>query len=202
MSRTYISFTGGENIVANLLKLEGDIYENTALALEKALNPVAAKMKSNAQTMFNKGYSKGTMVKSIGVNVDFKKMMKFNQVAASVGVFDLGSTGAGDYGMVSGRRVTAPMIASFYEAGIQPHSTARGSRPAQKATDTSRGRAAVIGEVQLERNNKRKDQGLSEGKLHGGSAPIPFISSAAMSMMPDVMQQVEKEIFKMLSKAL
>ena len=182
--------------------MEGDIYANTALALEKALNPIADKMKSNAQTMFNKGYSKGTMVKSIGVNVDYKNMMKFNQVAASVGVFDLGNTGVGDYGIVSGRRVTAPMIASFYEAGIQPHSTTSGSRPAQKATANSRARPEHIGELQTERNNKRKDQGRSEGKLHSGSAPIPFISAAAMSMMPNMIQDVEKEIFKMIQAVL
>lgn len=192
MGRTYVQFTGAESVIQNLLKLEGEIFPNTAMVLEKALQPVANAMKANATSMFNKGHSKGIMVNSIGVNVDYKKMEAFNQVAASVGVFDVANTGVGDYGTVGGRRITAPMLALFYEAGIQPHSTSSGSRSKTKS------RPEKLSEQHDERNAERSKKGKGDIKMHPGSAPIPFISAAGESMMPGVLDQMDKEIDKIL----
>lgn len=192
MSRTYVQFDGGDEVIQKLRMLDANIFSTTALVLEKALQPVVLAMKSNAQSAFSKGYSKGIMVNSIGVNVDYKNMEQYNQVAASVGVFDVAKTGVGDYGTVGGRRITAPMLAMFYETGIQPHSTSSQSRAKTKT------RPERLGKQHTERNNKRKDQGRDEVKMHPGSAPIPFISAAGESMIPNVLDQMDKEIDKLL----
>lgn len=147
-------FTQGFDEAADELELLANSVEDVAMeSLKTTMAEVENLMKNNAASVFTDGYTKGVMVDSISSNVTVKD----GQIFASVGVYDMSNkTGSSDR-VISGRRISEPLIAFFYETGIRPHSTAAGARLAHPSRGKERGQT---------------------GKLHRGSPPRPFLSSA------------------------
>lgn len=196
MASGFLVVEGLDTISSKLKKLDGNIIKVCESMLASFLIPIENKMKTNAVTMFNKGFSKGIMVKSISHTVVSKPEVEW--VGGSVGVFDM-SAKTGDYGIVSGRPVTAPMIAQFYEAGIQPHFTTTGTRAEQRPTlGQPRGRRAKFGKDHDNLNELRRSKGKDEVKMHPGTAPIPFLSGAWESLAPSGLQRIEEELDKQI----
>lgn len=147
MSKGIINIAGVDDVLADFDRIVGDIEIESRKSLDKSLSVIEARMKSNAQAMLNKGYSKGRMVNAIGHHVG---KVYDGIITSSVGVYHDGVSDPK-------RRVPSPALALMYENGIRPHSTSSGARLAHKT------------------GRKEKNQ---TGKLHRGSPPIPFLSSA------------------------
>lgn len=116
------------------------------------------------------------MINSISHNVSVKDGI----INASVGVYDMSNkTGSSDR-LISGRHISEPLIAYFYETGIRPHSTAYGARLAHKS-----------------RRGKERGQ---EGGLHRGSPPIPFLSKAFDSLSSNIIVEIANRLNKSIDK--
>lgn len=196
MANTVLQVDGLDRIAGKFAKLDGEIEKKALVVIDKALQPIEMAMKTNVAAMFgNKGYGRGIMMKSIGRSSGRSK--KFEGVGGQVGVFDMSSK-TGNYGLVSGREITAPMLAQFYESGIRPHFTTPGTTLTRK--DNSRqGRFSKRHDELVKR---RESKGQAEMKMHPGSAPIPFLSQAWESSSPTMIENIERELDKMIQAAL
>ena len=193
MASAYLTVTGIDNIADRFLQLEGDIEKKALVIIDRVLEPIELKMKSNVSSMFgNKGYGKGIMMKSIGRSTGIPKKLPDNHVAGQVGVFE--SSSAGDYGY----DITAPVLARMYESGIRPHFTTPGTTITRK--DGSR--QGKLSNRHQDSVKSRKNNGQQELKMHPGSAPIPFLSQAWESLAPNMFRDIEKELDKMIQAQL
>ena len=172
MAKGHITMSGMDAIIKELNDLEIDMVDTVRASLTRSLTPIANQMKSNAVSMFNKGYSKGRMVASIGFHVGLNYD---GIITASVGVYEY-SKAPND----PTRRINAPLLAYFYETGIQPHSTANTARAGGKG---------------------RKAQGQNVGGVNGGSvAPKPFVSSAFYAGSSSIFINLDADLNNILPK--
>lgn len=189
MSSASITVTGLTQLDAQFQVLGKQADEVIGKAVGDAFKPIEQKMKQNAKDMFNKGYSTGIMQQSISTNVEVRE----GYVGASVGVFDM-SNKTGKYPKISGRHLTAPVIAMFYETGIKPHYTVKGTRTERRETALSRKRNAKFSAQYFEQNKKRVESGKGELEPHRGSPPIPFLSQAWDSMSVQQLEAMQAAI--------
>lgn len=122
MAKGIISIEGVDDVLADFDRIVGDIEVESTKSINKSLSTIELKMKNNARTMLDKGYSKGRMIDSIGHHVG---KIYDGVITSSVGVYHDGVSDPK-------RRVTAPVLALMYENGIRPHSTSSGARLAHK----------------------------------------------------------------------
>ena len=169
MAKGLLYIDGLDDVIADFDRIVGDIEIESAAALEESLTDIENQMKSNAKSVFTDGYTKGVMVNSISHKVSVKDGF----VSASVGVYDMSrKTGS------SNRRIPEPIIAYWYEFGIQPHSTSSGARA----------------------ENKGKKAKGQTGRMHQGSPPRPFLSSAFDSMSENIILTIAKRLNKSIDK--
>lgn len=148
MAKGIVYISDVDNIIADFDRAVADIEITVKKSMEKSLAKIERQMKSNAQSMLNKGYSTGRMVNAIGYHVG----ETYNGViTGSVGVYD-------DNIRDSKRRLTPPPLARMIENGTRAHSTTSGAR--------------------LEHKSRRGASKKQEEQIHGGTPPIPFLSSA------------------------
>ena len=169
MAKGLLFIDGMDNVIADFDRIVGDIETESIESLNESLTVIETKMKSNASSVFTDGYTKGVMINSISHNVTIKD----SNIYASVGVYDMSNKTNS-----SGRRAPEPLIAYWYEMGIQPHSTASGARLA---------------------NGKRKDKG-QKGNLHRGSPPRPFLSKAFDSLSETIFTDLTKKLNQSIDK--
>jgi len=166
MGRGLAFFEGLDEIIKDLKGFGDDIKKDVAKSLDSELLKIEIQMKSNASKAFDES---SVMVNSISHKVTIYD----GGVSASVGVYDMGMKTNSMDRLVSGRRITAPMLALFYEAGIRPHSTAKGAR--------------------LAHTSGKKEKG-QEGRIHQGSAPIPFLTSAFDVAAPSIFDEIARSL--------
>lgn len=174
MAKGSIVSRGMTEALAELEFFSENLEEACKDALEDALPDIESAMKTSAAATFTKGYAKGVMVNSISYNVSVVD----GGVVASVGVYDMSRKTGSEDRKVSGRRISAPMLAYWYETGIRPHSTAYGARLAHPS-----------------RRGKEKGQ---TGKLHRGSPQLPFLSSVFDTSGDQVLTSIKFELGKLL----
>jgi len=174
-----VTATGFKDIMDGWDNFADEIGTAAKEGIEESLRPIASAMRSNTTAMFNKGHMEGVMVESVSHTATIGDD---GNAYGSVGVYDMSrKTGSGD------RRIPASVLAYMYEHGIRPHSLVAGTRLEQLPTEKSpRGRAAVGKQGRL---------------MHGGSAPIPFLSSAWDSnnqkITPTLLKAMKKETDKL-----
>ena len=169
MAKGLLYIDGIDDVIADFDRIAGDIEIESVAALDESLSEIEEKMKLNAKAVFTDGYTKGVMVNSISHTVSVKD----GKIFSTVGVYDMpNKTGS------SARRIPEPVIAYWYEFGIQPHSTASGARKA---------------------NGKRRDKNQT-GNLHQGSAPRPFLSNAFDGGVDDIITTITKRLNKSIDK--
>ena len=169
MASGLIFIDGLDSVIDDFNRIVGDIEKESIEALNESLGSIETQMKSNANSVFTDGYTKGIMVNSISHQVSVKD----GKIFASVGVYDMSrKTGT------TKRRAPEPLIAYWYEFGIQPHSTASGARKA---------------------NGKRPDK-KQVGNLHQGSPPRPFLSTAFDSMSENIIVTIANKLNKIIDK--
>lgn len=195
MSSSALVVNGLDQIAEKFNRLEGDILEKALVVIDNALQPMELAMRTNAATMFNKGYSRQIMTRSVGRSSGIIKNsdgINFG-VGGQVGVFDMKER-TGDYGY----GITAPVLARMYESGIRPHFTTTGTTLTRK--DNSR--QGKLSEQHEQSVASRKSSGRDELKMHPGSAPIPFLSQAWETGAPALFSSVEKELDKLIQAQL
>ena len=160
MSKGSIVISGINEITASLSEFIDDLPGVALVSIDEGLDIVERQMRVNANTMFNKGYSIGVMQESISHTAIIGKS---GDALGDVGVYHMSNkTGTYPNGKKA-PRVNAPLLAFFYEGGIQSHSLRAGSRTERRPTKSNpRGRPAVN---QVE-------------PIHNGSPPIPFLTNA------------------------
>lgn len=161
MATGNITISGMSGITSSLDKFVIELPDVALASIKEGLSTVERQMRINANTMFTKGYSTGVMQESVSHTA---MIGKNNEAIGDVGVYHM-SNKTGTY--PNGKkppRVNAPLLAAFYEGGIQSHSLASGSKTERKPTKSSpRGRPA---------------RGQDKKPIHNGSPPIPFLSNA------------------------
>lgn len=172
----HVFVEGFGDAIDDLDFLSKHLDEASAKALNDILPKVEGQMKSNAVSAFAKGYTQNVMVNSISYNVTVKDGF----IAGRVGVFDMPNKTGSEDRKISGRRISEPLIAFFYETGIRPHSTRYGAR--------------------LAHPTRGKEVGQEGVKLHRGSAPIPFLSSAFDVYGEEIFTTVKNELGKLADK--
>lgn len=182
MAKGLAYFEGLNELITELNDFGDDIELTIRKSLDETFTDIENKMKSNAKSSFNKGHAENVMINSISHDVAINE----GQVIGSVGVFDMANkTGSMDrvigksYGMP--RRITAPMLAMFYEVGIRPHSTSPMHR--------------------LEHSTGKKRVGNEDSaKMHKGSPPIPFMTSAFDASSASIFTDIEKKLTALIDK--
>lgn len=166
MAKGSITISGIDELDKALEQFIGELDNVAEKSINESLAITESAMKTNAATMFNKGYSEGVMFNSISHT---SYIGNNGQVFGDVGVYNMSNkTGSSD------RRITAPLLAYFYEGGIQPHSLSPGARTERKVTPSNpRGRRAI---------------GQEKGKLHPGSPAIPFLSNAFFTTSDNIVK--------------
>lgn len=175
MAKGEVYIDGIDDIINDFDRIAGDINIESKAALESELTKIESQMKSNARSAFDKGYTQNVMVNSISHNISIKD----DFITASVGVYDMSNkTGSSDR-LISGRHISEPLIAYFFETGVRPHSTSLGAR--------------------LAHPTRGKEKGQT-GKLHGGLTPIPFLSSAFDTMSANIIVEIANRLNKSIDK--
>lgn len=170
-----LNATGFSDIIASWQQFNVDIDKTVNDGVEESFTTIAAAMRNNVTTMFDKGYAQGVLLASVSHNVTISDAGVFG----TVGVYDMSrKTGS------TKRRATAPMLAYFYERGIRPHSLAPGTRLEGLPTPGS--------------PNGRKAVGEQSSPIHPGSAPIPFLSSAfdsnSQSLTDSILRRTDAKV--------
>lgn len=169
MASGLVYIDGLDDVLSDFNRVVDDIEKESVTALEDSLEPIERQMKSNAMSTFTDGYSKGVMVKSISYNISVKD----DYITATVGVYDMSrKTGSTE------RKIPEPVIAYWYEFGIQPHSTSSGARAENKG-------------------RKARKQGT---RIHRGSPPRPFLSSAFDAGSENIFNTIADRLNKSIDK--
>lgn len=162
-ARGVVFLDGLDEIIEEFDRTIENIDKVAARGLEKGFEPIKQQMKTNALNTFTKGYAQGVMVNSI----DYHVVSGEGGVTGSVGVYDMSQkTGSAE------RRLPEPVIAYFYEFGMNPFST----RPKRQQTKMNR-----AGE---------------EFFLRPEVPPMPFLSSAFDAGSANIFNIVEEELTK------
>lgn len=175
MAKGTITVEGLSGLLADFNDIVGNIGNDIEEALNESFSEIANNMKSNSMSVFTDGYTQGIMIRSISHHVSLKD----GNVNASVGVYDMSNkTGT------SARRIPEPVLAYWYEMGIQPHSTAKGARAGASPNGKQTG---------------KKPKGQT-GKLHRGSPPRPFLSTAFDTASSGIFPALVKKLNERISK--
>tara|TARA_R110000744_G_scaffold380568_1_gene503252 strand:- start:33791 stop:34303 length:513 start_codon:yes stop_codon:yes gene_type:complete len=170
MAKGIVYISDVDSIIADFDRTVADIEQAARGSMKKSLSRIESQMKVNAQSMLNKGYSKGRMVNAIGYHVG---ETYDGIITGSVGVYD-------DNIRDPKRRLTPPPLARMIENGTRPHSTSSNSR--------------------LKHKSRRGEDKGQEERIHGGSPPIPFLSSAfdvgSVSIFEDLKAALNNSISK------
>lgn len=165
MAKGSLHIDGLDDILSDFNRVVGDIEKESVSALNESLTEIEVQMKNNARSVFTDGYTKGVMVNSISHTVSIKDGM----ITASVGVYDMSNkTGSAH------RKIPEPIIAYWYEFGIQPHSTSPAARAA----------------------NKGRKARLQTGRMHQGSPPKMFLSNAFDSRSENIITTIAERLNK------
>ncbi len=173
MAKGIVYIDGVDDVLLDFDRIVDDIEIESKKSMNASLDKIEKQMQANVTSMFDKGYSKGRMIESIGHHVGKNYD---GIITSSVGVYHDGIRDPK-------RRTTAPVLALMYEAGIRPHSTASGARLAHKSG--------------------RKEKGQVTGKkgiLHRGSPPIPFLSSAFDVGSASIFEDLRKALNNSIDK--
>jgi len=148
MAKGIVYISDVDDVIADFDKTVGDIEVLAKESMKKSLTRIESQMKINTSTMLNKGYATGRMFNAIGHHVGENYD---GVITGSVGVYD-------DNIRDPKRRLTPPPLARMIENGTRPHSTSSNSR--------------------LKHKSRRGEDKGQEERIHGGTPPIPFLSSA------------------------
>lgn len=179
MAKRMITVHGLEDVVKDFDRIISDVEPESKSAITESLIIIENQMKNNARSTFTDGYTQGVMVESISHKIEVND----GHISASVGVYDMSNkTGSSDR-KISGRHISEPLIAHFYETGIRPHSTAYGARLAHES-------------------RRGKESGQDRGGMHRGTegSPVPFLSTAfdlhSAGIFDNIVDKLNKSIDK------
>ena len=151
-----LNISGFEELLTQL----DELGDNAVIAAREGVDAggqaVENSIKNSMLAMIDGEYSTGALYASISHTAHVK-----NQAAVgSFGVFKIDKE-LTMRGLNPKKAIGRPMLAYWFEFGIQPHSVKRGARTARQETMKSRARSA-------------KNQ---DGTGHSGTAPKPFVTN-------------------------
>lgn len=164
MAEFGVEISGIKEIMDALENFEGDLDQAALTAIDKGLSIVENQAKTNLSAMLFMDYSNGNILFN---SISHTAVIgKDGNPAGDVGIYDMPNK-TGDGGkkrVISGRRITAPLVAFFHQEGVQPHSLAKGSRTARRPTASNPYGAPAKGQEQ--------------GVQHPGFIASPFLHNA------------------------